>query len=507
MTAWLRNASAVVERLVRACPPASPRTRAWLLSGLLAINLVLVLLPAASAQRMELLGFGAWIEQLEADTEGTPANTYSSVVWGAVALLAVAQLLRPTPSSQRRWLWRLGWLSVALLTALIAFEESVSLKETSTASVDSAIQKLEVVPSGFHWLSVVAVPLAAPLAAAGWVLVTSQRGHPARALVLVVVASLFAGAIFQDADVLSVTNVAWRRFIEEGMELMGATALGVILIEMLASPDGAAPDTPRRCRRGPGRRAAALAVTAALLIVSAVPLLVTHHVFQDNRWGRGIPWSYTGPISLVEQRFRATHDNLRRIDVWVEIDGGASAEIFARLTPQGSDRPVRESRAEVRGARFSNATAAIDFEPIPDSGGTLYTLAVGVLSGPAPYVFLGMTGSDVIPEGAAVVSGAPTRYADDLAMRTTWSGRFIEGMIEGLYLQDPQRPEQLRAVTLVMFLWVFLVVAAWAGLSGRRPRFWRRFVWPSVLTSALITAGILVIALAFFAVLSPTRLP
>ena len=477
------------------------------MSGLLAINLVLVLLPAASAQRMELLGFGAWIEQLEADTEGTPANTYSSVVWGAVAVLAVAQLLRPTPSSQRRWLWRLGWLSVALLAALIAFEESASLKGTSTASVDSAIQKLEVVPPGVRWLARGCAAAAGRSAGGGRLgLVTSQRGHPARALVLVVVAALFAGAIFQDADVLSVTNVAWRRFIEEGMELMAATALGVILIEMLASPDGAAPDTPRRCRRGPGRRAAALAVTAALLIVSAVPLLVTHHVFQDNRWGRGIPWSYTGPISLVEQRFRATHDNLRRIDVWVEIDGGASAEIFARLTPQGSDRPVRESRAEVRGARFSNATAAFSFEPIPDSGGTLYTLAVGVLSGPAPYVFLGMTGSDVIPEGAAVVSGAPTRYADDLAMRTTWSGRFIEGMIEGLYLQDPQRPEQLRAVTLVMFLWVFLVVAAWAGLSGRRPQFWRRFVWPSVLTSALITAGILVVTLAFFAVLSPTRL-
>ena len=204
MTAWLRNAPAVVERLVRACPPASPR-RAWLLSGLLAINLVLVLLPAASAQRMELLGFGAWIEQLEADTEGTPANTYSSVVWGAVALLAVAQLLRPTPSSQRRWLWRLGWLSVALLTALIAFEESVSLKETSTASVDSAIQKLEVVPSGFHWLSVVAVPLAAPLAAAGWVLVTSQRGHPARALVLVVVAAL-SQAPFSKTQTCSVSR-------------------------------------------------------------------------------------------------------------------------------------------------------------------------------------------------------------------------------------------------------------------------------------------------------------
>ena len=65
--------------------------------------------------------------------------------------------------------------------------------------------------------------------------------------------------------------------------------------------------------------------------------------------------------------------------------------------------------------------------PIPDSGGTRYTLAVGVLSGPTPYVFLGLTGGDVIPEGAAVVSGAPTRHADDLAMRTSWSGRFIEG--------------------------------------------------------------------------------
>ena len=54
---------------------------------------------------------------------------------------------------------------------------------------------------------------------------------------------------------------------------------------------------------------------------------------------------------------------------------------------------------------------------------------MGVLSGPTPYVFLGLTGGDVIPEGAAVVSGAPTRYADDLAMRTTWSGRFIEGLI------------------------------------------------------------------------------
>ena len=166
------------------------------------------------------------------------------------------------------------------------------------------------------------------------------------------------------------------------------------------------------------------------------------------RWGWGVPWSYTGPVSLVEQRrFRATHDNLQRIDVWAEIDGGASAEIFARLTPEGSDRPVRESRADVRGARFSNATVTFEFAPIPNSGGTLYTLAIGVLSGPTPYVFLGLTGDDVIPEGAAVVSGAPTPYADDVPMRTTWSGRFIERLLEGLLQQDHQKLKLFGAVT------------------------------------------------------------
>ena len=135
--------------------------------------------------------------------------------------------------------------------------------------------------------------------------------------------------------------------------------------------------------------------------------------------------------------------------------------------PEGSDRPVRESRAEVRAARFSNATVAFDFAPIPDSGGATYTLAVGVLSGPKPHVFLGLTG-DVIREGAAVVNGAPTRYADDLAMRASWRVRLIEGLIP----RDPRHWLLIGEGVMNIFLWVFLVVATWAGLSGRGPRFW-----------------------------------
>ena len=391
---------------------------------------------------------------------------------------------------------------MALLATLVAFEEGFSLKDTLVgrmAWVDLATLKAAELPPNARWL-VAAVPLfAAPLAAAGWVFHTSQRRHPALRLLTLLAVVLVVEAVAQDAyNVLNITIVAWEHFVEEGAETMAAATLAVILVEMLAARSGAGPVPP-----GSPRRWAALAVTAGLLVVVAFPLL-THRVHKGDGWETVALQSYTGPVSLVEQQFRANHDNLQRIDVWAYVDGSlGGAEIFARLTPEGSDRPIRESRAEVHGARFSNATVAFHFTPIPDSSGTRYTLTVGVLSGPTPYVFLGLTGGDVIPEGAALVSGAPTRHADDLAMRTAWSGRFIDG----LYPRTHGTRGLIGEMILNIFLWVFLVVAAWAGLSGRRPQFWRRFVWPSVLTSALITAGILVITLAFFAVLSPTRLP
>ena len=415
-----------------------------------------------------------------------------------------------------RWLWTLGWLSAALFIALAAMEEFH--RQVDLGSLVAAALGVYQLSEELRWV-LVAAPLAAPLAAAaGWVLLTSQRDHPARALLTLLAVALALGTLIQDAIgnlLVYPLLVSWLGFpegepglrlkVEEGSELMAAAALGVILIEMLAARPGAVRDTPGRGRRGPGRRAAALAATAVLLAASAFPLLSTQHVFEDNRWGRASPWSYTGPVSLVEQRFRATHDNLQRIDVWSYVDGapGEAAQIFARLTPvAGSDGPIRESRAAVYGAVFSNSTVAFHFAPIPDSGGTLYTLAVGVLSGPTPYVFLGLTGGDVIPEGAAVVSGAPTRYADDLVLRTSYSGRFIEGLLP----RDPRHSLLIGEGVMNILLWVFLVVAAWAGLSGRRPRFWRTFVWPSALTSALVTADILIITLAFLSVLSPARL-
>ena len=178
------------------------------------------------------------------------------------------------------------------------------------------------------------------------------------------------------------------------------------------------------------------------------------------------------------------------------------AEIFVRLTPEGSDQPIRESRAKVRGARHSDATVSFHFEPIPDSSGKRYTLTVGLLSGPRPFVFLGLTRGDVIPEGAALVNGEPTRFANDLALRTAWSGRFIDGM----FPHDPRLWGLIGEVIFTLFLWVFVVVLAWIRLSGPWPRFGRRVVWPTALISALVTADIIIVTLAYIAVRSPTQL-
>ncbi len=505
MTSRSANAPAVVRRLARGCTAISPRSRTRLLAVFLAINLVVVLLSATDAYRLGWLESALWIRQLDFDVEGTLANSYAAIIWAAVAVLTLAQLTRPPPSNRRRWLWVLGWLSVALLATLVALEEGFSLKDRLVGRMawfDLAGLKAAELPPNARWL-VAAVPLfAAPLAAAGWVFHTSQRRHPTLRLLTLLAVVLLVEAVAQDAfNVLDIPILAWEHFVEEGAETMAAAALAVILVEMLAARPGALPIAPvsRRVRM------AALAVTVGLLAVSAFPL-VSHRVHKGDGWETVAPWSYTGPITLVEQQFRANQDNLRRIDVWAYADGGAAgeaAEIFARLTPEGSDRPIRESRAGVHGTRFSNATVAFDFAPIPDSSGKVYTLAVGVLSGPTPYVFLGLTGGDAIPEGTAKVSGSPTRHADDLAMRTGWSGRFIDG----LYPRDQRHWGLIGEVILNIFLWVLLVVITWAGLSGRRPRFWRRFVLPSVLASALITTVITSVTLAFLAVLSPTQLP
>ena len=131
-----------------------------------------------------------WLMQLSPDTEGGAANVYSGILWGSVGVLGAVQLLRPRMAARGpRWLWVVGWLSLAMLAAFVAFEEFAELK--ASAAVHVAMRWLNL---GVHlgWL-VLFVSFATPLvAAAGWVLYTSLRRRPRLAL-LTALAGIFSG--------------------------------------------------------------------------------------------------------------------------------------------------------------------------------------------------------------------------------------------------------------------------------------------------------------------------
>lgn len=496
------TAHVVVNRLARACLAISPRARAWLLAGFLAANLVgFVLVPGYV---IGLWGYPSegWVKDFDLRAEGFRANTYESALLVVIAVLAVGQCC----FSPRGGRWgRLGWLSVALMAALQAYVEIEEVVDIG-AITDTA---LTTAPD---WTTAGIVLLAAPLvASAGWAVWSSQRDYPVRLLLTGVAVTLAVGSVLQDSrdgiwDGPRLRTAA--DLLEEGMEIVALALAVVVLTETLLHARPRRLEPPPRMTR-PRRRARWLAVlltaVAGLIVVAtgAFMLLPRQHVVEHTR-GIARPWSYTGPIWLVEQRFRAAHDYLHRIDVWTYVDvAPGSAEVFARLTPVGSDTPIRESRAEVDARRFSDATASFHFEPIPDSSGTLFTLTVGVLSGTLPYVFVGLTDGDVIPEGAAVVSGASTPHGGDLAIRTAWVGRYPDAVGSML---DPQRWVLIAEAILLAFLGLFAVVATWRGLSGSRTRFWRRLIWPAAATSALIVAGIVIVTLSILATDAPTRL-
>ena len=486
-----------------------PRTRAWLLAGFLALHLALAAPLAILAADWDRPEPDSWLRQLNFDGEGTAANLYSGILWGGVAALAAAQLFRPAISVRGpRWLWMLGWLSAALLAALVALEELADLKDTlgrwEALNALQASWNLARLPVNLRW-AVVVVPCIAPLAAAaGWVAYTSLRRHPALALLAVLAVALGVGtAVHDQFGVLYGTTSVWVLFIEEGSEIMAGATLAVVLVELLAARLGPARGV-LDVGKERGGRWSALAATAALLAAATFALLAEYDL-EDERWVKSPSAGYTGPVSLIEQRFRATHDNLSRMSVWAYVHSpagaAASADIFARLTPAlgWSPGPLRESRAEVHGTRFSNTTVGFDFEPIPDSGGKLYTLAIGVLSGPEPYVFLGLTRGDEVPEGEVLISGSPTGYGNDLALRTYWAGQgfqFVAGLLSHWVL--------IADAVATVFVWTFLIAAAWGGLSGDQPRFWRGYVGRALRRAALLATSLAAVALALLPVLAGT---
>lgn len=208
-----------------------------------------------------------------------------------------------------------------------------------------------------------------------------------------------------------------------------------------------------------------------------------------------------GPISNVVQPFRVEHDYLSRIDIWAYIDGGdpeAWGDVLASVIPHGTQSPIRESRVQIRHPKGAAQATEIRFAPIPASRGQRYTLELRVLSGPAPYVFVGITSSDLIPAGPASINGDDSRAHLDLAMRPYWVGRGGR-VLEQLIGDEPWRVLVILDVALWGFVLVSVTTAAWT-IPRSSP--WRSLVWNAARKGAVITALIGAFALALLLIMS-----
>ena len=222
---------------------------------------------------------------------------------------------------------------------------------------------------------------------------------------------------------------------------------------------------------------------------------------EADGWAQVRPGFYAGPTSNIVQPFRVEHHFLSRIDIWAYIDGGdaeAVGDVLVRIIPAGAETPIRESRIEVRHKEHVGETVEIAFAPIPHTRGQQYALELQVLSGPTPYVFVGITGSDLISAGQVSINGNASWAHLDLAMRPYWVGR------GGNLLKQLIRTEPWRAFVIVeIVLWVFVVAFATSALwSMRATQCWRSVVWNSARRGAQLTAGIAVCALALLLILS-----
>ena len=422
--------------------------RVWIPTAFLALNCGLALLPVTGTAGLRWPWFSTWVDHLNSEFDSSLGNAWSVALWVAVFVLAVAHLRRPFVG--RRWLWLSGWLSFATLAAVTALLETDDIYRNQ---LDGTIPIDEIAPH-FHWI-ILAAPLALPLIAlAGYVLWVVVRDNLNLRLLAGISILLGFMAVARDSFfyLYDPARSAWPLFLEDGSEIMSAAILIAILVGSLSR-------FPRYEGPQPWGRYLALG-TSFTIIIAILASLPTY----KYEWGSGPPDNYAGPIALIEQDIRVHHPFLSRIDVWSFTQDRSSeqAEIFMRITPLGSDQPVRESNASVRFTDWSEDPVRFTFTPIPESRGQLYRLSVGVLGPPSALVFVGLTGNDPISESSVVINGEKTRWANDLSMRGHWEGRGARVLVDALRYEPTH---------LVLLIDLVFTVALWSLAVALRP--WR----------------------------------
>lgn len=370
-----------------------------------------------------------WDRRLYLNIDNSLGNVLSVLLWLIAVALAAALFARKRD--------RIGWLSVAILTLAIAIVEIRDFKDEISAWLVS--------DAGSETWILIFAPVVLPLLiVASRTLWSGTRSATQRALLIAT--GLFAAITLVLDNIILPLGVA-----EEGSEIMSSVMLIAVLLSIL----GWVPLAPTFFT---------WRFMAIITLLTVLPAGILDAREYRIRVAGGIedkPEIHHGPLSLVSQTLTVDRDHLSRIDVWAESTG-ESAELILRLGSPGRP-PIRESRTVTSHPRWSNRTVTFDFAPIPDSEGQTYEISVGALQ-PEPYVFVGLSTDDPIPESVVLVNHGADSSSSDLALRVYTPGRGLRWL--ATMLQDRARTDVLISVEFfVVWLWV-VVAILWLTASS-----------------------------------------
>lgn len=342
--------------------------------------------------------------RLDANSEGTTANSVSAATLASVALLALAAAV----VSRRRsagWPTVAGWAVLALTTATVTYIELLVSKRGGPIWVFTYADRL-----GLPW-PVLASPLVVIFVLAMWILV--RRGLVTRAarapLALGIACWVFA--LVNDAleaGLLAGRASALAHVLEETLEYSGALLIGLSAVVVLRH--GRPPPYPifgSRWRRALVGSFAALVVLGGLAVIFLFRAPLVEALAPYTRAGAFDVTLSRHEAVVQEVRMPATPVHRLRLLLSNCQSSGHAGTIAVRAAPTDMpDRILAEGSVQVPAGDCPRWHDVELLPPLTATEGQLLALQVSAVVAPGAELGVGATKGDRYPNGRLWVNGA-----------------------------------------------------------------------------------------------------
>ena len=345
----------------------------------------------------------ATLGRLDANSEGTIANSVAAATLACVTVLALAAAV----ISRRRsagWIAVGGWAALALTAAALTYGELFDFKRAGPISVVGHAERL-----GLSW-QVLVSPLVVAFVLAMWIFVRNGLGEPATRAPLTLGIACWVLALVQDALdqwLFGGRALALAFVVEETLEYSGTLLIGLSAVIVLR--EGRLPPYPLfggRWHRSLVASIAALAVLGGLAVGFLFRAPLAEALAPNMR---------SGAFGLSLQRHEAVVQELRMPATPVQsirlllsnCERGGPATVAVRVTPlEAPDRTHAEGSVEVPAGDCPRWKDIELLPPVSAAEGQLLALQVTADVQTGAELGVGATKGDRYADGRLWINGA-----------------------------------------------------------------------------------------------------